>query len=513
MTTERPETVPDLDWSPERARELGEGVLDVWTEWLGRLRDLPVARTDTAGEVGAGVAIDIPDEPLPTADLLGYLRRLTFEHSMYPGHPGFVAYVSGAGTVPGAAADLLAAGLNQNVGGWRLSPGATEIERRLTRWFADRFGFPDTAGGLMTSGGAMASFAALKAARDLTAGGDVRREGIRGGPPLTMYGSTEVHTVNARAADMLGLGTSAFRQIPTDGDYRMRVDLLREAIERDLASGARPVAVVGSAGTVATGAIDPLDDLADVCAEHGLWLHLDGAYGAVASWVDDLRPLFRGIERADSIAFDPHKWLYTPHSGGALVVRDARHLSDAFSVHPSYVREDKELTGRGEDFLNHGPQFSRGFQALKVWVSLLAHGWNAYARRIAHDARLAAYLHERAAAHPDFEVVAPQSLSIACFRYVPPDLRTDAKDRGNEVVQAYMDALNERLMAAVQMDGRVYPSNAVLDGRFVLRACIVNFRTEAEDMDALLEVTSRLGARIDEEMRPEELRPGRRAEA
>ena len=265
----------------------------------------------------------------------------------------------------------------------------------------------------------------------------------------------------------------------------MRPDALRAAIARDTRTGHKPIAVVASAGTVSTGAIDPLADIADICDEFGLWLHIDGAYGGVAALTDTLRPLFRGIERADSVALDPHKWMYTPHSGGVIVVRDMQSLANAFAIAPSYTHEDhedKELTGRGLDLYTMGPQFSRGFHALKIWVSLLAHGWNAYERRIAHDVELARYLYDSAAAHPDLETVgdAPE-LSIACFRYVPRELR------GDESADPYLDKLNERLMMQLQMGGRVFPSNAILDGRFALRACIVNFRTEAADIDALIE--------------------------
>lgn len=496
----RPAPVPDLDWSAARARRLGERVLEIWEELLERLPELPVRWPHTAAEVRAAVSVPVPDDPMEESSLVRYLRDLALRWSMYPGHPGFMAYVSGAGTVPGAAADLLAAALNQNVGGYRLSPAATELEWHLLRWFAERFGLPQTAGGLVTSGGAMAAFIGLKAARDAQAGWDIREAGVGAGPPLRFYASTEVHTVHDRAADMLGLGRDAVRMIPVDGELRMVVAELEAAIEEDVRNGYRPIAVVGTAGTVATGAIDPLAAIADVCARRELWFHVDGAYGGVAALVPELRAQFAGIERADSIAFDPHKWLYTPHSGGAIVVRDAQTLADAFAVHPTYIHEDKELTGAGIDLLTLGPQFSRGFQALKIWVSLVAHGWSAYERRIAHDVALARYLHDLARARPEFEVLAPQSLSIACFRYVPTPAPT------GEGSEDYLNRLNERLMAEIQLQGRVFPSNAVVNGRFGLRACIVNFRTEAEDVEALLDSAAELGAQLDGEMRPEALR-------
>jgi glutamate/tyrosine decarboxylase-like PLP-dependent enzyme len=498
-TKTAPPPVRDLDWGPGKAREFGERVLELWIELLERLPDLPVARAHTAEEVRAAVALPIPTDPMPIDDLVAHLREVTFERSMYPGHPGFMAYIVGSGTVPAAPAELLAAALDQNLGGWRLSPAATEIELHLLRWFAESFGLPAGSGGLMTSGGAMAAFVALKAARDDRSGWDSRELGVAAGPPLAIYASSEAHVVNERAADMLGLGKRAVRQIPVDEEFRMRVDGLREAIEADLAAGVRPIAVVATAGTVATGAIDPLVEIADVCAEHELWLHVDGAYGGIAALVSSLRPAFAGIERADSIAFDPHKWLYIPPAAGAVVLRDFGRLHGAFEVHASYVHDDKERTGRGADLMEHGPQFSRGFPALKVWVSLLAHGWSAYERRIEHDIELARYLHGRVLERPEFEPMASEpTLSIACFRYVPPDLGEGA---GGEDREAYLDRLNERLMTEIQLDGRVFPSNAVLNGRFVLRACIVNFRTEAAEMDLLLDVAADLGARLDAEMR------------
>lgn len=494
--TERPPPLRDLDWSPERARALGEGALDIWTELLERLPELPVSRRLSEAEVHRAVALEVPEEPMPQEELLAYLRDVVLERSMYPGHPRFYAYITGAGTVPGAVADLVASGLNPNVGGWRLSPAATEIELHLTRWFAERFGLPEEAGGIIVSGGAMANFVGLKVARDRVAGWDVRHRGVAAGPPLALYLSTEAHVVSTRAADMLGIGTDAVREIPVDENYRMRVDRLREAIARDRDAGVRPFAVVASAGTVATGSIDPLEEIADLCSKEGLWLHVDGAYGGPAVFADDLRPLLAGIERADSIAFDPHKWMYTPHSGGCVLVRDLRWLGESFVVHPTYTVADKERTGWGLDLMEHGPQFSRGFWALKVWVSLLAHGRRAYAARISHDGALARYLAARVKERPDFELSAPVVLSICCFRYVPPSL---PEGPGRD---AYLDELNARLLTQIQLDGRVFCSNAVLGGRFVLRACIVNFRTEAEDLDALLEVAAQLGEGLDAELRP-----------
>jgi glutamate/tyrosine decarboxylase-like PLP-dependent enzyme len=486
----------DLNWSAERARTFGERMLDLWEELLVELPDLPVARQQGEAAVHAAVTLPIPEEPLSDDALVTHLREVV-AHSTYMGSPRFLAYVSSGGTVPGAAAELLAAGLNPNLRGWLLSPAATEIEFHLGHWFAHQFGLPERAGGLMVTGGAMANFVGLKTARDFQNDWRTRRDGLASLPPLTLYCSDQAHAVIERAADMLGLGSQAVRKIPTDDDWRMRLDVLRERIESDIAAGARPFAVVGTAGTTATGAIDPLNALADLCREYGLWFHVDAAYGGPAVLADDLQPLFTGIERADSIAFDPHKWLYISRAAGCLLIRDLQLLADAFAVHPTYIYQDRERTDRGIDLGLLGPEFTRSFLSFKVWVSLLAHGRSAYARRISHDAELARYLGESVRERPDFELMSPVNLSICCFRYVPQDL-PESSDR-----EDYLNRLNERLMTAVQLDGRVFCSNALLHGQFTLRACIVNFRTEARDLDALLDVASELGARLDGELRRE----------
>ena len=482
---ERPAPVTDLAWSAEQAHAFGEEVLGLWTELLERLPQLPVNREFDPLAVAAAVAPPVPEEPMPPAELVAHLRELTFEQSLLMGHPGFFAYICGAGTVPGAAAELLAAGLNPCLGGWRLGPGAAEIELQLTRWLARQFGLPEGAGGLIMTGGAMANFVALKCARDAALGHDVREQGVRELGPVALYASTEAHVVIRRAADMLGLGAGSVREVPIDGAQRMRPEALEAAIRRDLEAGVRPIAVVATAGTTTTGSIDPLPAVAAVAQEHGLWLHVDAAYGGAVVLSDELRGLLDGVERADSIAIDPHKWLYTSQSAGCVLLRDFSALGRSFHSDASYIWLDEELR-HGVDFAMHGPQFSRGFAALKVWVSLLAHGRAAYGRRIAHDAALVRYLGELVEQHPDFELMCEPRLSICCFRYRPAGW-----DKGEE----RLDRLNERLMTAIMGDGRVYCSNAVIDGRFGLRACIVNFRTEAEDVERLLAVAAELGER------------------
>jgi glutamate/tyrosine decarboxylase-like PLP-dependent enzyme len=429
----------------------------------------------------------VPAHGLDDDELFAYLRRVAFELSAYPGHPMFMGYISGAGTPPGVAATLIAAGLNQNVGGFRLAPSATEIERKVAAFFAARFGLPrESAGGTVVSGGALATLSALKVARDQCACADVKSYGVSEAGALAVYASGDAHAVVTRALDVLGLGRQALHVIPVDDRQRMQIGELQQAIAADRSAGCRPVAVVATAGTTATGAIDPLDAIADICHEHAMWMHVDAAYGGAAALSKQLAPLLAGIERADSIAFDPHKWMGIPLGSGLVLYRRVEEAYDSYHIDASYTVEDTERTGSTFDYGSHGLQWSRPFESLKIWVSLLAYGTEAWGRRIEHDVELAHHLAAQITARPDFELVTPPSLSICCFRYLPPSGESSAA----------VDELNARLMTESQIRGRSYCSNAVVDGRFALRACIVNFRTEAEHVDRMLDDLSQLGAEL-----------------
>jgi glutamate/tyrosine decarboxylase-like PLP-dependent enzyme len=340
-----PATVADLDWPPDRAREFGEAVLELYISLLDDLADGPTSPQLTTTGVREAVALDVPEDPLADDALLAHLRTIV-DHSLRPGSGGFMAYISGAGTVPGALVDLLASGLNANVGGWVLSPAATEVELQLVRYFTTLFGLPAGAGGNLVNGGSLANLSALKLARD-RADASVRLEGLRGHPALAFYGSAETHFTVDRAADVLGLGESAVRKVEVDDRLAMRPDDLERLIEADLAAGVVPAAIIATAGTTGTGAIDPIDELADIADRVGAWLHVDAAYGGAIVLSERLRPLLQGIDRADSITFDAHKWLYAPLISTFLFVRDASALNRSFSAHAAYVEQDRDVADRG----------------------------------------------------------------------------------------------------------------------------------------------------------------------
>jgi glutamate/tyrosine decarboxylase-like PLP-dependent enzyme len=357
---------------------------------------------------------------------------------------------------------------------------------------AELIGFPQTAGGLFVSGGNMANFVGVLAARAAAAGWNVRAEGL-GRHSLVLYGSAETHTWIQKAADLFGFGTDAIRWIPADAQQRMDVAALRSAIEADRRAGLQPFLVVGTAGSVSTGAIDPLDEIAAVCREQSLWFHVDGCYGAVAAGVPGVPESLRALSLADSIAVDPHKWLYAPVEAGCVLVRDPEALRRAFSYHPAYYHFDEQVV----NFFELGPQNSRGFRALKVWLALRQVGLSGYQQMIGDDMRLARRLYALVQEHPHFEAFT-QNLSITTFRYVPADL---AATTGAPDTEDYVQRLNQELLARVERSGEAFLSNAVVDGRFALRACIVNFRTTAADLDDLLTLLVRLGREADTALR------------
>ena len=430
--------------------------------------------------------------------LLERTTDLLFEHSLFNGHPRFFGYITASPAPIGILGDLLAAAVNPNVGAWTLSPAATEIESQTVRWIAEFVGYPVDCGGLLVSGGNMANlvcFIAARATQAKKAGWDVREQGVvdKSGRRLRVYASTETHTWIQKAADLGGLGTDAIRWIPTDARLRMDVDPLRRQLEADTAAGDVPCIVVGTAGSVSTGAVDPLPEIARACKEYGVWFHVDGAYGGFAAALPDAPADLRGLTLADSVAVDPHKWLYAPLEAGCVLVRDQEALRAAFAYHPPYYHFDEQAT----NYVDYGPQNSRGFRALKVWLALRHVGAAGYQTMIADDIRMSQTAAEAIARHPELEL-ATQELSITTFRYVPGDLRTRV---GEPSVESHLDALNRELLDRLQRGGEVFVSNAIAGGRYLLRACVVNFHTDRADVEALPEIAARVGRSVDAQLR------------
>ena len=485
--------VAPLRMDADSFRRVGHELVDAVATFLASLAERPVTPDEAPHEVQRLLGADtpLPEHGTDAATLLRSTAELLFDHSLFNGHPRFFGYITSSPAPIGMLAELLAAAVNPNVGAWRLAPMATEIEAQTVRWIAELIGYPTTCGGLLVSGGNMANVVGLLAARAAAADWELRRTGVAApdARSLRVYASAETHTWIQKATDLAGLGTDAIRWIPTDDDLRMDVSALRAAMERDRAARDRPMMVVGTAGSVSTGAVDPLHEIAALCRGAGVWFHVDGAYGAFAAAMPDAPSDFAALALADSVAVDPHKWLYAPLEAGCVLVRDAERLRGAFAYHPPYYHFGQEAT----NYTELGPQNSRGFRALKVWLALRQVGRSGYARMIGDDVRLSERLHARVAAHPELEPMT-QALSITTFRFVPADLRA-APD------EEYLDALNQALLERIQRSGEAFVSNAVIRGRYALRACIVNFNTTAADVDALPDIVARLGRETDRALR------------
>ena len=485
--------VVPLDLSPEAFRAAGHALVDRIAAHLAALPKGPVTPGESQGAVRAALGGGgLPEAGADPERLLAETAELLFQHSLFNGHPRFFGYITSSAAPIGALGDLLAASVNPNVSSFSLAPMATEIERQALRWIAELIRYPADADGVLVSGGNMANFVCFLAARRARAAWNVRAEGLGGpGRRLRVYASSETHTWIQKACDLFGLGTDALHEIPVDRELRMEVGALREAVRADRWQGEVPFLVVGTAGSVGTGAVDPLREIAEVCRAEDLWFHADGAYGALAAALLDAPPDLHALALADSVAVDPHKWLYAPLEAGCALVRRPGALVDTFSYRPPYYHFP-EGAEPPVNFYERGPQNSRGFRALKVWLGLRQAGRTGYATMMADDVRLARLLYDRAAAHPRLEVFT-HGLSIATFRYVPEGVPRDDTE--------YLNRLNTELLTRMQQSGRAYCSNAVIRGAFVLRACIVNFRTDQEDVEALPQIVAEFGEAVHREMR------------
>ena len=487
-----------IEMKAEDFRAIGHHLVDRIADFLDSLPTRPI----TTGEAPPAIreALDsnrlLPDLGTDPAALLDRATDLLFDHSLFNSHPRFWGYITASAAPIGILGDLLASAVNQNTGAWFLSPMASEIEAQTVRWIAELLGFPTTCGGILVSGGNMANIICFLAARQAKAGWDVRTAGLHENKKLRVYCSKETHTWIQKAADMSGIGTDSIRWIPTGKDLSMDTAQLQNQIQADREAGEHPFIVIGTAGSVSTGVIDNLPEIAKICREEDLWFHVDGAYGGFAAMLPDASPELRALGEADSVAVDPHKWLYAPLEAGCALVRDPEKLREAFAYHPLYYHFGVEAI----NYLDYGPQNSRGFRALKVWLALQQVGRKGYEQMLADDVRLAKALYELVAKGPELEAFT-HSLSIATFRYVPSDLRS-----GSEKTEEYLNQLNTELLTRLQNSGEAYISNAVIDGKFTLRACIVNFRTSLADIEALPEIVIRMGREVDLALRPERLK-------
>jgi len=486
-----PDTSAPPALEPERFRRLAHEAVDLVADYLAGLGASPVFKPMTPAERAPLMQGPLDSAGIAPEALLERFRTAVLPHAMGNGHPRFFGWVNSPPAPIGIVADFLAAALNPSCAGG--DHAAIYVERAAVRWLMELIGYPTEGSmGLLTSGGSAATLIALAAARHRAAregGWNVRAEGLQHArPALRIYVTPEGHSCIQKAVEILGLGVQAMVRVATDERLRMDVGALRAAVAADRAAGMRPFCVAASAGTVGTGAIDPLDALADVCAAERLWLHVDGAYGAVGAALASHRARYAGLERADSVALDPHKWLSVPVECGAVLVRDGRLLREAFSLVPDYLRTEADRGFGGLPWYSeYGIQQTRGFRALKLWMTLQHLGRDGVRDLVARHLALARHLAGLVDRAPDLERLAEVELSIVCFRYAPRHLRGD--DRA-------LDALNKRVMEEVQGSGAAFVTQATLRDRFALRACVLHYATTESDLAALLDVVRATGARL-----------------
>lgn len=467
------------DW--EEFRRLAHQGLEDALDYLQTVRDRPVWRP-VPESVRARLQEPAPVEPSGIAAVYRDFREMIFPYATGNIHPRFFGWVHGTGLPSGILAEMLAAAMNANCGG--RDHGPIYVERRVIEWCKELFAFPPAASGLLVSGTSMANLIGLAVARNAQAGFDVRREGLApAGGMLTAYTSTETHHSVQKAIEMLGLGYRCLRKIAVDADFRISLPELRQAVAADRATGFKPFCVIGSAGTVDTGAFDDLEGLAKFCQEEKLWFHVDGAFGALCVLNDALRPKVAGIEQADSIAFDFHKWMYVQYDAGCILVRNSDLHRNAFSVRRAYLQgAERGLAGGGDWFCDFGMELSRGFRALKIWFALKEHGVKRLGRMLGQNCRQARYLAELVKQRRELELAAEPSLNIVCFRY-----------RDSALTEGELDVLNREIVADLQERGIAAPSTTRVRGKTVIRAAITNHRSRREDFDILVEGVASLG--------------------
>ena len=465
------------DFSPDDFEQTLTRVSHMAAEYLRGLPERPAFVRPPDDVIARFEQAPLPLEGADASVILDDLERDVLPYSLGIGHPRWWGYIRGSAAPLGMAADLLAATMNNNCAG--SAQIATWVEMCVMRWLAELVGYEPSAGGILLSGGSAANFVALAAMRERMLPG-TRKTGLgQLGIRPTVYVTHETHSSIRRAVEMLGLGDDSLRLVPIAGRV-FDIKALRAAIKHDRADGCTPLCVVGTAGTVNTGAIDPLADLRKVTDDEGLWFHVDGAYGAALRSLPELADRYRGMELADSLTMNPHKWLYVPYEAGAVLVKDRNALTQAFATKADYLEvEDNDWYNGPLWYHQQGPQLSRAFRALKVYAVIRRFGLNGYHELWRHDLAMAAELRRQVAAHPRLELVGETDLSIVCFRYLPTS--------GNA------DAINKKLVDHLQKDGRVFLSGTTVDGIYCLRACIVNARTEMPDTAVAVEVVTELG--------------------
>jgi aromatic-L-amino-acid decarboxylase len=481
-----------IEINKEEFRKIGHQLIDDISEFISTIDKRPVTIKESPSQLQSILGkASLPENGVPAAELLSRATKLLFNHSLFNGHPKFLGYITSSAAPIGALADLLTASVNPNVGAHILSPIATEIEKQTINWLAEFIGVPPNFGGILVSGGNMANFTAFLAARTAKAPKSIKEDGISStSEKLTIYCSKTTHTWIEKAVILFGLGTKSIRWIQTTSSNKINEIILEETIKKDVANGCKPIMVIGTAGDVSTGVVDNLKNLSSISKKYNLWFHIDGAYGIPAAVIPSLKSMFEGVSEADSIALDPHKWLYNPLEAGCTLVKNPQHLIDTYCSPPEYYNFSKDENDIAQNFYEYGFQNSRGFRALKVWLTLQQVGRSGYEKMISEDIELSKYLFELADTKTELEAIS-NNLSITTFRYIPLNSKKD---------NDFLNKLNEKLLNELQTGGELFLSNAIVNEMYCLRACVVNFRTSKKDIDEIVEIIVREGRKTHQKL-------------
>ena len=498
---------PMDDLGPDEFRELGYRTVDLIADYNEHIGEFPVYVQADPEQVAAAFEEPLPEDGEDPDAILDTVEESVIPYATHNPSPRYFGFVMGSGTPLAPLADAIAATINMNVGAWHPAPSATEVERRCIQWLAEAIGYPSDTGGLLTSGGTMANFTALMAALREQTGYETTNSGLQGGdrPRYTLYmADHEGHSSVVRAADMLNLGRDAVRLVPSHDDFTMDVAALEQMLSADEEDGDVPFCVIGQAGSINVSAIDPLAEIADVCTEHELWFHVDGACGAVGAMVPEFEARYDGMERADSVTLDPHKWLSIPYECGGILVEDQEVLAKTFAMDASYLRGSIAEAPEEFDYYEFGPQLSRGFRALKLWMSLKYYGLDGYRTLLRKSVACAEHLDTLVRAHDDFAAVQEPNLFIYSFRYVPADLQAVFADPPSvplERVYQYLDHLNQDIADDIVQGGLAFLTTTTIRGRRTLRMSICSHRTTTTDIETVFDGLAETGVQVDKELR------------
>ena len=471
------ETLDPKDW--EASKALMHQMVDDAFDYIKNVRERKIWQ-EMPKNVLDTFSSSIPREPSSSKEVYNELQKNVLPFPMGNVHPRFWAWYMGNGTVSGVMGDFWASVINPNLGGG--NHAAHKVEEQVINWIKEIIEFPESSSGLLVSGGSMANYVALAVARNLKAGYDIRTEGLHKNN-LVYYASAEIHSCNTKAVELLGLGTKGLRKIAINDDYTINIDALKQQIEDDKANGLQPICVIGTSGTVNTGAVDNLDAIADICKKENLWFHVDGAIGAIAMLSETIRPKLKGIERADSVALDLHKWLHMPFEAGCVILKDKKAHKDTFSLIPEYLAKNtRGIASVDNWFSEFGLQLSRRFRALKIWMSLKEHGSKRFGRMISRNVEQAYYLGDLVEKHSKLELIAPIGMDIVCFRFNPGKKNLDE-----------LNALNKEIKLQLEEQAIALPGYTTLNGAYCIRCAISSHRVTNEDFDALIENVLRIG--------------------